>query len=53
MSYQSLQVLASAASATIFLTVIVVMLVYAFWPGNAQKFERAARQPLEDDAPLR
>jgi cytochrome c oxidase cbb3-type subunit 4 len=23
--------------------------IYAFWPGNREKFDRAARMPLDDD----
>ena len=25
------------------------VLVYALWPGNKDKFDRAARRPLEED----
>ena len=27
-------------------------IVYAFWPGNSEKFEHAANLPLEDDDQL-
>jgi len=27
----------------------LVVLVYALWPGNARKFDRAARRPLDEE----
>lgn len=34
----------------LFLFVLFVgAVVYAFWPDNKQKFEEAARMPLDDD----
>ena len=32
-----------------FYACIAFSLVYALWPGNKQKFDRAARTPLDDE----
>jgi cytochrome c oxidase cbb3-type subunit 4 len=32
-----------------FVVLFAGVLVYAFWPGNRRKFERAARLPLKED----
>jgi cytochrome c oxidase cbb3-type subunit 4 len=33
----------------IFILLFGAVVVYAMWPGNKAKFERAARRPLEED----
>ncbi len=33
----------------LFVVIFVGVLVYALWPKNRAKFERAARAPLEED----
>ncbi|NJO55798.1 MAG: cbb3-type cytochrome c oxidase subunit 3 [Rhodospirillales bacterium] len=54
MSQQTLHLLSAAVSTVVLIGVVVAMLAYTFWPTNRQKFERAARQPLDDDqGPLR
>jgi cytochrome c oxidase cbb3-type subunit 4 len=54
MSQQSLHLLSAVVSTLVLVGVVVAMLAYTFWPSNRRKFERAARQPLDDDhGPLR
>jgi cytochrome c oxidase cbb3-type subunit 4 len=37
------------AALLLFFVLFVGVLIYAFWPGNKKRFERAARLPLEQD----
>ena len=40
----------AATYAPVFLMVLFAgVLVYTFWPKNKDKFEKAARRPLEED----
>jgi cytochrome c oxidase cbb3-type subunit 4 len=34
----------------LFVALFIGVLVYAFWPGNKKRFEKAARPPLEKDS---
>jgi cbb3-type cytochrome oxidase subunit 3 len=52
MTYQDVQVLSQLAAFLIFGALMVGVLVYAFRPTNKEKFERAARLPLEVDTPV-
>ena len=36
-------------SMILFITLFAIAVIYALWPGNAAKFEHAARVPLEAD----
>jgi cbb3-type cytochrome oxidase subunit 3 len=49
MPYQSIQLLSAGITAVLFASVLIGVAVYVLWPGNARKFERAARQPLDQD----
>lgn len=49
MSYTSLQVLSASIAAVLFGAVIVATTAYLLWPGNSEKFKRAASQPLNQD----
>jgi cytochrome c oxidase cbb3-type subunit 4 len=53
MTYQTVAFISQMTAMAIFGTVLAGVLIYAFWPGNKSRFERAANRPLEtDDAPL-
>jgi cytochrome c oxidase cbb3-type subunit 4 len=48
-TYEWLARWAQSAGAVYFLLLFVAVLVYAFWPKNAKRFEEAARMPLRED----
>ncbi|MCW5723992.1 MAG: cbb3-type cytochrome c oxidase subunit 3 [Maricaulaceae bacterium] len=47
--YQSLAHFAQTWGLLFFIALFGLVLVYALWPRNKGKFDRAARMPLEDD----
>ncbi|HSR72241.1 MAG TPA: cbb3-type cytochrome c oxidase subunit 3 [Kiloniellales bacterium] len=49
MSYEDVVHFAGNWGLVYFLILFVGVLVYALWPGNRKKFERAARLPLEEE----
>ncbi len=49
MTYQSIAVMSQLTAMAIFGTVLAGVLIYTFWPGNKDRFERAARRPLDND----
>jgi cbb3-type cytochrome oxidase subunit 3 len=49
MTYQDAQVLSQLVAMVIFGSLLVAVMVYAFRPSNKEKFERAARMPLESE----
>lgn len=50
--YDSLSSFAQVWGMMIFIALFAVAAVYAFWPKNQDKFDEAARVPLEDaDSP--
>ncbi len=46
MTYQDAQVRSQLAALVIFMSLAVGIAIYAFWPANKAKFERAAKLPL-------
>lgn len=51
MSYQSLAHFAQTWGLLYAIILFGLAVLYALWPANKDKFDRAARQPLEDDDP--
>ncbi len=49
MTYQDVVSFSGPYGLIYFLILFVGVLVYALWPGNKKKFEKAARMPLEED----
>jgi cytochrome c oxidase cbb3-type subunit 4 len=49
MTYEQVASLTQVAALVLFVVLFVGVLIYAFWPGNKKRFERAARLPLEQD----
>lgn len=49
MTYESLHTIATVTGLLILVAGFVVAAVYALWPGNRAKFERAARLPMLSD----
>ncbi len=51
MDYQWLVSVSQIVGLLLFVGLFVVVLIYALWPGNRKRFERASRMPLEDNDP--
>jgi len=51
MTYQSLSQFAQTWGLLFFVLLFAGVLVYALWPRNQQKFDEAARMPLEEGPP--
>jgi len=49
MTYEQVASITQVGALVGFVAMFVAVLVYAFWPGNKKRFERAARLPLEKD----
>jgi cytochrome c oxidase cbb3-type subunit 4 len=49
MSYEQVASISQVAALLFFFALFVGIVVYAFWPGNKQKFEEAAKLPFEQD----
>ncbi len=49
MNYQDLIYFAETWGLVILALMFATAVVYAFWPGNREKFDRAANLPLESD----
>jgi cytochrome c oxidase cbb3-type subunit 4 len=52
MTYHELVQFAGTYGQLYMLALFVAGVAYALWPRNRDKFERAARQVLEDDQPV-
>ena len=50
MTYEQVASVSQVAALLFFIALFVIVLVYAFWPGNKKRFDDAAKLPLEDDA---
>jgi cytochrome c oxidase cbb3-type subunit 4 len=48
-TYQMLAELAQTWGLVYFVTVFVIVLIYALWPSRQRKFDEAARIPLRED----
>lgn len=51
-AYEDVLVFTRSWDAIYFTAMFAVVLVYALWPSNREKFRDAARIPLEDDGDL-
>jgi len=49
MDYETVQAFATSWGMIYFIVLFVGICVYAFWPRNKAKFDRAARMPLDRD----
>ncbi len=49
MNYEQVASFTQIAALLLFVAIFVGVVIYAFWPGNEKRFERAARLPLEKD----
>jgi len=49
MHYEQIAQFASTYGLIYFIILFAGVLAYAFWPKNKEKFEEAARRPLEED----
>lgn len=49
MTYDIIRSLAAMTGLLIFITLFAGAVLYAFWPGNKARFERARMLPLERD----
>lgn len=48
MDYETVVMISQIAALLLFVALFIGVLVYALWPGNRKRFERASRVPLED-----
>jgi len=46
MTFETVVGFSEMFSLILFVTLFAIAVIYALWPGNAAKFERAARVPL-------
>ena len=51
MEYLTVVAITQSLALVFFIFLFVVVLAYAFWPGNKSKFDHAARIPLDADRP--
>ena len=51
MTYEAVSHFAATWGLGLCLALFAACLVYALWPGNQEKFDRAAQMPLEDASP--
>ena len=49
MSYETIVQASQIASLILFIGLFAAAVLYAFWPGNRQAFDEAARLPLAKD----
>ena len=49
MFYETILTVALNSGLIYFLALVGAVLVYVLWPGNREKFQRAARLPLENE----
>ena len=49
MTYETLREFGATWGLAYLMVLFAGVLIYALWPGNGNKFERAARMPLEEE----
>ena len=49
MTHQAVSSFAQTWGLVFLVVLFLIVLVYALWPGNKDRFHRAARQPLSDE----
>lgn len=47
MSYETVVTITQTVALIFFILLFLMVVVYALWPGNREKFKRAARLPFE------
>ncbi|MGE3626877.1 MAG: cbb3-type cytochrome c oxidase subunit 3 [Hyphomicrobiales bacterium] len=50
MDYPAIVSITQSAALVFFVVLFAAVVAYALWPGNKQRFERAARLPLDHGA---
>lgn len=50
MSYDTVATFSQVTSLLLFIAMFLGVLVYVFWPGNRQRFDKAQRQALNLDS---
>ncbi|MEZ6024039.1 MAG: cbb3-type cytochrome c oxidase subunit 3 [Hyphomonadaceae bacterium] len=48
MTYEQASHFAQTGGLVLLATCFVIAVIYALWPGNKEKFQRAAHAPLDD-----
>ncbi|GGD04872.1 cbb3-type cytochrome oxidase subunit 3 [Pyruvatibacter mobilis] len=51
MGYDEIRGIGGAIGLVMLFIGFIGVIAYALWPGNRNRFDRAAQLPLEDDAP--
>ncbi len=51
MDYNTIVSITQSAALIFFMGLFLAVVVYVFWPGNRDKFDKAARLPFENDEP--
>ena len=51
MTYEAVREFSGTWGLVLLVVLFLCALVYALWPGNRDKFRRAAHQPLDDERP--
>lgn len=51
MGYDEIRSIGGAIGLVMLFIGFIGVIAYALWPGNRNRFDRAAQLPLEDDAP--
>jgi len=49
MTYESIQALCGMAGLFLFVTLFIIVVTFALWPGNKKSFDEASLIPLEKD----
>jgi cytochrome c oxidase cbb3-type subunit IV len=49
MTYEQMSAFAQTSGMIYFIVIFAAVCVYALWPSNRAKFEKAARMPLENE----
>jgi cytochrome c oxidase cbb3-type subunit IV len=49
MDYQTFTMLTQIIGLVLFIGLFLSVLIYALWPGNKKRFERASKVPLDQD----
>ena len=49
LSYETVAAFAQQGGAVYFTAIFVAVCAYAFWPRNRDRFQRAARLPLDEE----
>jgi cytochrome c oxidase cbb3-type subunit 4 len=50
MSYDTVATFSQVTSLLMFISLFIIVVAYAFWPGNRQRFEKQQRSALDLDS---